>query len=814
MAWHVMPWHATPWHVDTPYEPVPTDQVEWNEVVKNKINSQYTAEQIQGRVLKPKFEAAKLEHGRAYKRWIEIHAELNELAEKRTYSYEPSQPQPKPRARGRVDVGTGPTGRRAWKGRRTLVGKEHIRHPGAQLLEKETMDALLNEMTIRGRKQGSKFAKQFKTRHPHEALFGSADPKDKRRRKGPLIKEYERWLKEDPKTQIQDGPPLSWEEFKERKSVYTHPEDYSPFPQRDKFRTFLAEKKVEGKISLLQEMLDSETGFGGVGQLGTSGRNVKAMRTYLREFAGEKYADIKDLGAEALYNMLKPTLSKYITILGPDPQRAINKFLKPVGRRAKHAVVKEEEEEDVPMPRLEAHVDDRIGLVAGDGTVVTPLVTEKKWAEASTTPYQTRAKAEVDASVDGNKTVKSRFGVRTFYTLSDKMLDKIKAAGEDWKQYDDELDGYKGVARDKLLLKVWHMPPSADRTRWLSYWALNENYKTRKGIADPEKTVRIIKAYTTRHRGGARAPRAALRGPDPTNPKQVSLRRPSYMPSYGSPPVLEAGPRSPSPPTIPHSRLGGPVRAHGTRARAPRPPADEPFFEANWIPADDDEKASELDPTEPEPEEDIDVRTRQRDLRVERAPTGIGIHTSYTHLIEGDLAPIGRVHLVSLGPMVGDEESRHFLSEMDADSNMGAQALLQSSRRGPFKASSGRSRVLDRSAHVILRKRGPVLEVTILRGVTDYEMDGLMGKLGAHRMSTTDSYVFFLDGRSKKLGNLDRIDFEKLRRKIEKALVTRRQIGLKVVDAKARGLLHRAAGHERGMKAAMRSKKQLANALI
>ena len=292
------------------------------------------------------------------------------------------------------------------------------------------------------------------------------------------------------------------------------------------------------------------------------------------------------------------------------------------------------------------------------------------------------------------------------------------------------------------------------------------------------------------------------------------------MLSYGSPPALEAGPRSPSPPAMPRmprrgidmgawARSG--IRAPSPPARAlrPRPPGGRPHHDFGFEVDEPDEKAAE-----PEPEEYIDVRTRQRDLRVERAPTGIGIHTSYTHLIEGDLAPIGRVHLVSLGPMVGDEESRHFLSEMDADSNMGAQALLQSSRRGPFKASSGRSRVLDRSAHVILRKRGPVLEVTILRGVTDYEMDGLMGKLGAHRMSTTDSHVFFLDGRSKKLGNLDRIDLEKLRQKIEKALVTRRQIGLKVVDAKARGLLHRAAGHERGMKAAMRSKKQLANALI
>jgi len=194
----------------------------------------------------------------------------------------------------------------------------------------------------------------------------------------------------------------------------------------------------------------------------------------------------------------------------------------------------------------------------------------------------------------------------------------------------------------------------------------------------------------------------------------------------------------------------------------------------------------------------------RHDLRVENAPTGIAA-TSYNHMIQGDLAPIGRVHLVTLGPLVGDEESRHFLAEMDADSNMGAKRMLDAGRRGPFKASSGASRIMDKSAHVTYRRRGHRIEITVLRGVSTYELDTLLGKIGAHRMSTTNSTLFFIDGRKKKLGNLDRIDMEKLRDKIEKALDKRREIGIEISDLSQRGIMHKPSGHARAMKASMRS---------
>ena len=197
----------------------------------------------------------------------------------------------------------------------------------------------------------------------------------------------------------------------------------------------------------------------------------------------------------------------------------------------------------------------------------------------------------------------------------------------------------------------------------------------------------------------------------------------------------------------------------------------------------------------------------QQNLRVENAPT-VTMSTSYNHMIHGDLAPIGRVHLVTMGPLVGDEESRHFLSEMDADSNMGARRTVESGRRGPFRNSSGASRVMDRSAHVMYRRRGYSIEITVMRGITSYEMDQLIGKLGAHRLSTASSQLFLIDGKKKKLGQLDRISLEKLRQMIHKALDKRRQVGLVITDPKQRGILHKPDGHKRGMKTAMRKQFQ------
>ena len=163
-------------------------------------------------------------------------------------------------------------------------------------------------------------------------------------------------------------------------------------------------------------------------------------------------------------------------------------------------------------------------------------------------------------------------------------------------------------------------------------------------------------------------------------------------------------------------------------------------------------------------------------------------HTSYNHLITGDLAPIGRVHLVGLGPDVGDEQDAHILTQLDADANMGAKKLL-ARRKGPFKASRGPSRIMDRSAHVMYRRRGHTIEITIRRGITDKEFDILIGKLKAHRMGAMSSVLYIILRQKKKLGHIDKIDYEKLRMKISNELEKKATIGLLLVDTKGKGPL-------------------------
>jgi hypothetical protein len=138
---------------------------------------------------------------------------------------------------------------------------------------------------------------------------------------------------------------------------------------------------------------------------------------------------------------------------------------------------------------------------------------------------------------------------------------------------------------------------------------------------------------------------------------------------------------------------------------------------------------------------------------------------------------------------------------MDADANMGAQKLREQSRRGPFKSSSGRSTIMDKSAHVTYRRRNRALEITISRGVTMHEMDTLLGKLGAHRLATHGSMLYIIKGNSrKKIGNMDRVDLRKLSDKIYECLNSHRVCGLLVQDTQERGALHKAYSHSMDMK--------------
>ena len=163
------------------------------------------------------------------------------------------------------------------------------------------------------------------------------------------------------------------------------------------------------------------------------------------------------------------------------------------------------------------------------------------------------------------------------------------------------------------------------------------------------------------------------------------------------------------------------------------------------------------------------------------------------------MAPsVGRVHYVEMGPL--GKEKIHFMKEMDADANMGAKSMLSASRKGPFRGSRGPSRVLSRTRHITYRRRGHALEITISRGATPEEMDELVGKLAAHRISTSETTVTFIDSKRKKLGKLSQMDLLKLRDKIMETLANRTVVGLLLMDKHDKqGAMLRQSNHSRKM---------------
>jgi hypothetical protein len=194
-----------------------------------------------------------------------------------------------------------------------------------------------------------------------------------------------------------------------------------------------------------------------------------------------------------------------------------------------------------------------------------------------------------------------------------------------------------------------------------------------------------------------------------------------------------------------------------------------------------------------------------------------------------DLAPIGSepsnvgvAHFVSMDPIshnvhrVGSAQG-HFLQDA-ADPNMSRMFTqpLHAVETGNLVQAQARSRVMKRSAHVTYRRRGYSLEITVQPGVSTHELDLLLGKLGAHRISTTDSHVSLVGPKrrslaarkaglqvgSAHLGLLARLDLDKFRRKLEILLETG-WVRIVIVD-KHKGILQKPSGYSRVMEDAMR----------
>ena len=160
----------------------------------------------------------------------------------------------------------------------------------------------------------------------------------------------------------------------------------------------------------------------------------------------------------------------------------------------------------------------------------------------------------------------------------------------------------------------------------------------------------------------------------------------------------------------------------------------------------------------------------------------------------GQVPPYGRVHLVQMANIAG---TQHFMNELVQDANMG-RIRVETSRRGPFRGTSGHIKTMARSTHIVYRVRGGVLQITVYRGVIKTEMDVLIGKLGAHRISTKKTIcTLVVRGRKRKLGDLQTLDLAALRGAVLESLSKAKSVGISLHDIGGKGSLHRQHRPER-----------------
>jgi hypothetical protein len=182
------------------------------------------------------------------------------------------------------------------------------------------------------------------------------------------------------------------------------------------------------------------------------------------------------------------------------------------------------------------------------------------------------------------------------------------------------------------------------------------------------------------------------------------------------------------------------------------------------------------------------VARRERTIH----PSAMGkqsLFRGYTHDVGSNVAPMGRVHLVSMASIASKQ---HFIRELTEDANMGRRKVEAESRFGPFRDQRGNYMTKARSANVRYQVRNRAIHISVSRGVHTRELDVLIGKLAAHRMSVNNSHIVLLvGGRRMRLGKLDNTDLEGLRETLQRALTKNTSIGILIHDEKPNGALHR-----------------------
>ena len=122
--------------------------------------------------------------------------------------------------------------------------------------------------------------------------------------------------------------------------------------------------------------------------------------------------------------------------------------------------------------------------------------------------------------------------------------------------------------------------------------------------------------------------------------------------------------------------------------------------------------------------------------------------------------------------------------DVEGDINEGRRKLIQKGRRGPFAESSGRSTVMDSSAHVKYRNRRGVMEITVRRGATEYEVQLVISKLRSNNFGA-DAYITLIKGKKKyRLGQL-----------VQECLMSYSSCGLEITGVAGDGALYKPGTH-------------------
>ena len=155
-------------------------------------------------------------------------------------------------------------------------------------------------------------------------------------------------------------------------------------------------------------------------------------------------------------------------------------------------------------------------------------------------------------------------------------------------------------------------------------------------------------------------------------------------------------------------------------------------------------------------------------------------------------------------------DDKHFMIDAEGDINEGQKVVKERARRGPFREQSGRSTVMDRTAHVMYRNRSGTFEITVRRGAVRQEFKTLIAKLEMHRMSTGGSLVTLIKGNKRfRLGKLTEINMSYLQNLVEECLEQYGTCGLEISETHqaGQGALYKPGVHNKRFKSNARRNK-------